>query len=345
MTNNPNSPFWGTGSWSSSQTFTGFTHLTPTPMPQGTPQPAAPVPEPVQTEPGYENGVYVGMPADFYFDHQPYASSFEAHRQMKRAHNASHRPGPAWLPADELKLVDNLWKEWYGEPWPGPQGWDYNQLNVDALETVPLRRKEMPPFKINYDTYAEIKLRLLGTAISVKGHPFFVKHIRKAENGKFHLALSDGEKMHQVVYDDLIDLRSIPALYVTHSSTSGWLCRTPGRVYQQGMNRNNTQLRSADGAAAICNMEGLSIVKSIRGRQVRKWNETLSSLLIGGEINNLRLSDDVALRSKSGKILACYRGRALGRVQGDEIVLYDEDDLLQEWIEKPVKEAGLQMAA
>lgn len=310
------------------------------------PMPATPGGPLTPNEPGYNSdGVYVGMPGDYYFDHVPYATSFVAHRDMKKQYNHGHRPGPSWLPADEIKLVDNLWKEWYGEPWPGPQGWDFETLDVPALEAIPLRKKEMPPFKINYDTYAEIKLRLLGTAISVKGHPFYVKHLRKTENGKFHLALSDGNKMYQAAYDDLTDLRSMPPMYVTHSGSAGWLCRSPGRIYQQGMNRSNTQLRSPDGAAAICSMEASSIVKAVRGRQIRKWNETMFSLMSGGEISNLRLTDEVAVRSRNNKIVACFRGRPLGAIKGNEVKVYDEDDLLQEWIENPVREAGLELSA
>lgn len=280
----------------------------------------------------------------FYFEDQQHQEMFRVYRKQRQAHNSLSRPGPAWTEEDELKLVDALWMDWIGEHYPASTSWTYDALDLDALVVTPLRRHELKAFKIDYETYAEIKLRLLNTIIAVKGHPFLVQKIAQTPQG-FKLAVSNGTKTFAVMYNDLTDLRSLPPMYVNSPSYPGWLCRRPGRVYQQGMNRSNTQLLSIDGKAAVSNLDATYFVKTFHKRQTRAWDTTLHSLLEGGEIGSIRLSDDVAVKNDKGKILACYRGRFLGKIKDADVLVGDEDDLLQQWIERSVKEVGLELRA
>lgn len=279
----------------------------------------------------------------FYFEDVSQQAYFKTLRFQRQQHNGITRPGPSWTEADELKLVDTLWKEWFDEPYPGAS-WSYDDLNLDGLEAKPLRKFALNPFKIEYETYQEIKLRLLNTVIAIKGHPFLVQKIAHQANG-FKLAVSDGSKTYSVMYKDLVDLRSIPPMYVNSPSSPGWLCRMPGRVYQQGMNRQNTLLKTIDGKGNIANLDANYFVKTFNKRQLRKWDTTLKSLLDAGDLSSVRLSDEVAVKIDKGKILACYRGRFLGKINDNDILVGDEDDLLQQWIERSVKEVGLELRA
>lgn len=280
---------------------------------------------------------------EYYFEEASHREYFRIQRKTRQMHNAANRPGPNWTEADELKLVDLLWREWFDEPYPGAS-WQFEDLNLDALETKPLRKYDLRPFKINYETYQEIKLRLLNTVISIKGHPFLVQKIAQTPQG-FKLAVSDGLKTKTVLYKDLTDLRSIPPMYVNGSHGPGWMCRIPGRVYQQGMNRQNTVLKAVDGKATLSALDATHFVKTFNKRTMRQWSSTLKSLLDVGELPGVRLSDEVAVKSEKGKILACYRGRFLGTVNDNDVIVGDDDDLLQQWIERSVKEVGLELRA
>lgn len=281
---------------------------------------------------------------DFYFEEFPHQDHFRLKRKNQMEWNAAHRPGPAWTETDELQMVNLLHLNWFGEEWNAGE-LDFPVLDLDKLPVLPLRKKELPPFKIEYETYQEIKLRLLNTVISIKGHPFLVSKIRQ-KSGSFELALNDGVSPHysKVNYKDIQDLRSIPPMYLSLNQT-GWLCRIPGKVYQQGLNRNNTVLKSIDSGSSLTALDATSLLRNMAKRTNRKWDGTLLSLLNAGELGSIRLSDDIAVHNKKNKTVACYRGRSLGEVHDNDIRVFDEDDLLQEWIDRASKEVGMELRA
>lgn len=283
-------------------------------------------------------------PGSHYFETTEHAAVFADRRHQSKMYNQTHGLSPIWSEHKEHKLVDQLWRGWFDEPWPGVQVWTQDELNLDALPTQSLRKYKLQPFKINYETYQEIKLRLYNTVISVKGNPFWVKAVGQDGVGKFKLLLTDVDKQYQVKYDDLNDLRTIPPMYVTSSST-GWLARHPGRVYQQGMNRNNTSIRSPDCEAMVASFDPVSFINGFKKRQNREWSPVFANLLSTGELANIRLSDDVAIQHKRNKVIACYRGRALGEVVENEVNLFDEDDALQQWIETAARKVNLELRA
>lgn len=301
---------------------------------------------------------YVYKDPHFFFEDNGHAEYFATKRHSQAAINAQARMvqitidhtnnrwvyGDAWTEADELKLVDKLWRDWFDEPYGGMQ--QYPDLDLDSLEAKPLRKNELRPFRIEYETYSEIKLRLLNTLISIKGHPFTVNRVIPTA-GNFGLVVSDGSKNHFVRYKDLTDLRTLPPKYIAgnmHQYT-GWLCRTPQRVYQQGINRNNTMIKSVTGENNLSTVDISALCKSLRKEQDRRWSETHKGLLQTQELTSLRLTDDIAVTWDGEDILACYRGRKLGTVQSDDILVMDEDDLLQGWIETSAKKAGFNLAA
>lgn len=290
---------------------------------------------------------YVGLdPAD-YFEQANHREYFKMMRKQTIQHNLMNRPGPSWTPEDEHKLVNKLFMEWFDEPYESMPDWVHSgkTLDLDKLPLVQVRKRSLPPFKINYQTLAEIKLRLYGTLISIKGNPFFVKSV-KQNDGKFYLKVVDGLDREWVVcYDDLHDLRSLPPMYLAYKGT-GWLSRHPGRVYQQGINRNNTTMWAVDGSQVLYNIDPARLVKDITKRSDKAWNSTLAELMVDGELHTCRLSDDVAVtRKDEAQTFACYRGRVLGSIEDNTVLLEDEDDLHQEWIDNAVKAVGLNLAA
>lgn len=306
-------------------------------MGQAVPQAAAPSPIPQPVSP---DG-WSPKPGSHYFESSNMAHIFNIRRAERQAVYAME--GKAWTEQDEHKLVDKLWRNEYGEPWPGTTSWSYPDLDLDSLEALSVRKHPLQPFKLNYETYAEIKLRLYNTVISIKGHPFLVKAVGgDAPNWK--LVVTDGVKTSVVKYSDLTDLRSIPPMYVTQNMP-GWLCRAPGRVYQQGMNRQNTSLRSVDSNTLIAHFNPLEFINGFKNRTNRKWEMPHFSLMKTGELPSLRLSDDVAVTTRKGKVIACYKGRPLGAIVENTVKLFDEDDVLQEWIERSAKNVGLELSA
>jgi hypothetical protein len=243
-----------------------------------------------------------------------------------------------------MRLVDYFFREWFGESYNPGMDDNTPDLNLDALEAVPLRKKELPPFKIQYQTFAEIKLRLLNSIISVKGHPFVVGRIRQ-KAGDFTLYVYDKTSAYKKVqYSDLTDLRSIPPMYVRHGQV-GWLCRWPGRVYQQGITKSNTLIRTADGKKTLSPINTSQLIKQLAERETHVWDSTTDKLMRREDIATIRLSDDIAVMSTQSEITACYRGRPLGTVQENVVTVFDEDDLLQSWIETPARDVGLELRA
>jgi hypothetical protein len=231
-------------------------------------------------------GSFPGRDWDYYFSDSGHGNYFQTIRKTRKNQFLVGREGPCWTEADELALVNTLSLDWFGEPWGGGN-WSFDDLNLDKIEAKPLRKKELPPFKINYDTYPEIKLRLLNTVISIKGHPFLVCRINNTPDKGYLLAVNNGYETYSVAYNDLTDLRTIPPMYVSAGST-GWLCRIPGRVYQQGLNRHNTILKTVDGSGNIAGLDVQSFVKAFQKRSLRKWDSTLKSFVEGGELPVMR---------------------------------------------------------
>ncbi len=329
--NNPNDTWVTFASGGISPTTTSWS---PNSLGQAMPQAAAPqAPQP--------SAGWSPKPGNHYFGSTNMAHTFNIRRAERQAVYAME--GKAWTEQDEHKLVDKLWRNEYGEPWPGTTSWSHPDLDLDSLEALSVRKHPLQPFKLEYETYAEIKLRLYNTVISVKGHPFLVKAVGgDAPNWK--LVVTDGVKTSVVKYSDLTDLRSIPPMYVTQNMP-GWLCRAPGRVYQQGMNRQNTALRSIDASSLIAHFNPLEFINGFKNRTNRKWETSHFSLMKTGELPALRLSDDVAVTTRKGKVIACYKGRPLGAIVENTVKLFDEDDVLQEWIERSAKNVGLELSA
>lgn len=285
--------------------------------------------------------VFVPRNAAEYFTEPGQQSAFVVGRQQQQL--VLQQLGKPYTEQEEHKLVDRFWRTWYDEPWPGLFVDDnVPELDISKLSVRPMRKVSLKPFKLNYQTYQEIRLRLNNTVIGIKGNPFHVKRVIQKDKD-FLLILDDGSKLQKINYKDVPDLRSIPPLYIKHGSRTGWLCRLPSRVYQQGLNRHNTVLYEPDCGRFASTMEVKPTLYGIQNREDRKWTESIASLFKGEELSTLRLNDDVAVKKNNDKIICCYRGRSLGEIKENVVIVDDSDDLLQGWIETAVQAAGLEL--
>lgn len=303
------------------------------------------VPPAPQAQPMSTNTQFTGEQPSYYFSEPQYREYFRTARKSRILQNVQAGLNPSWTFEMEMALVNQCHTEWFGEPFEFGAPWTTGtRLDLTKLQTVRLRRKPLPVFKINYQSFPEIKLRLLGTVIAIKGHPFVVTKVKQIGDDFYLQVTGADEQPFVVLFSELDDLRSFPAMYIT-AKTTGWLSRTPGRVYQQGLTRQNTVIFSVDGTQLLQNIDPTRLVKDLAKRTNKTWNETLYSLTKSGELRSLRLTDDIAVLCKPEEeaILACYRGRVLGTIEEDAILPDDPDDCYQQWIETAVKDAGLHL--
>jgi hypothetical protein len=123
------------------------------------------------------------------------------------------------------------------------------ELNVRELPEKDFGRVKLKPFKLEYDTLQEIRMRFHGTVIQIKGNPFYVSDLRKVKTKYYFLLEDHREQKHQVCVDDIDTFRGAPPGYVTMDGSHGFMTRVPARVNQQGMNTNNTSiLRISNGS-------------------------------------------------------------------------------------------------
>lgn len=118
------------------------------------------------------------------------------------------------------------------------------------LEGSTLRGEATPNFSIVYDTAEEVQMRLRGTFISYKGQPVYVEGVMPINAKKTDLSVVNATGIRQVLdlKDPDISCRSFTPGFIDLSKwdrdlkTCGYLMRPPVRVFQQGMNNQNTSV-------------------------------------------------------------------------------------------------------
>lgn len=279
-----------------------------------------------------------------YFDKENVVQKFINHRRHHIDMRQAAGQEPLWTPEMEMSLVNEIHLVHYGEPYVAIS-WTEPELNVDALPVRPVNRRPLPAFKLPYQKLDEIQLRLNKTMITVKGNPFYIRSIKQA-HGDFYLNMVDCDgKAWRSKYKDIPDLRSPPPLFITHEGATGWLQRIPERVYQQGLNRSNTIIRGLHSDGLVANFHPEKMCKTLASRTTRKWDNSLASLMQETAVKAVRLSDSVAAGRHGSHLMAYYKGRTLGAIKDDEVLLQDEDDLLQDWIVKDARDAGFRLRA
>lgn len=219
------------------------------------------------------------------------------------------------------------------------------ELNVRDLPEKDFGRPKLKPFKLEYDTLAEISMRFRQTAIQIKGNPFYVSDVRKVKQSYYFLLENARDQKCQVCVNDIDTFRGIPPGYVTMDGQHGYLSRVPARVNQQGMTSQNTSiLRISTGSGLAYNVKGIVQAIESKGKAL-PWERSYRDLMVNRIIPEMRLSDDVAVFTKKGQdaIYVGYRGRVFGKMNDDHRVsAMDEDDLIQPWITKHFEKVNLE---
>jgi hypothetical protein len=208
------------------------------------------------------------------------------------------------------------------------------------------RRLSQPRFKMDYATNHDIGMRLRGTIIFVDDTPWYVrdsKEVVKDDKVDFLLILEDGQSVaHHIWYsDERIDLRNPEPQYLTYDGRAVWMTRRPWRQQSQGVSYNNTWLRRV-GTTQIYRPDQIhALVGSLcLSNHVLQWSPHFEELLMRSQaLSELRLSPTVAFFRNKEDLLAEYKGRPLGRVQGERILI-DSMDYSKKWITRDIEFIG-----
>ena len=215
---------------------------------------------------------------------------------------------------------------------------DAPDLDMSSLLDTP---KHLPPFKILYDTMEEARLRLASTVVLIRSKPFLVELVGGNDKKVMLLLADSAGKHHKIPLADIPDLRSAQPRYITHDNHAYYLCRTPARVYQQGMNGHNTYGKLC-GSTSMSNLERRTLLNALEDKKTLSWNETLDSLIRDGHFRDVRLSSEVSVYRHKARVIAEYKGRDLGHIKDDRVIYNFQDDHGCPWIDNALRMVKLE---
>lgn len=215
---------------------------------------------------------------------------------------------------------------------------DYPELNVE--EIVSGRRITLPPFHLPYETVEEIQMRLMGTIILIKNNPFYVENVIR-KNNDYHLVVSNEEEERTIVkYNQgQLDLRSPEPGYINTEGGSYYFVRPPNRQQRQGIIYNQIFLKKIGSEEMFSPHNKNAVMIGLKFRDVQPWTSELCNLLQRRIISNMRLSNSIAIYIDHRKIKSEYKGRFLGEVHDDTILLDDRDR--RPWILSDLKDVSM----
>lgn len=253
-------------------------------------------------------GFDVDRPAETWVNQAAYANLMRDAQAIIARDNLLNRDGLRQIPAEEDEPVK---KETRWLP----------------MDTTGIPERGTPRFWIPYQSGDEIVMRLQNSIISVKSKPVHVHRVENVGN-EFCLYLLDGEggRFTLSYNDPAVDLRSpSPGYGVSKDGIVSYLVRRPERVQRQGMCTENTLKKTAGRKAWTVLQSQQEILQHLFGRKSRVVTKAILETMEEGLLHNVLLSPKVALVGKQSGIYAEYKGRTLGRVRGQGVVLSDED--------------------
>lgn len=220
-------------------------------------------------------------------------------------------------------------------------------LNLDDIP--PSNRKVLQPFYLEYETLEEARMRFQGTVIMIKSLPFYVRDVRSTRKQRVYQFYVQDEFANQfkVKSSDIQDFRSPPPGYVNYQGSVAWLKRLPSRANQLGLHRNNAQLIAIEGENRIGFAE-TAVVPALKPKPILSFSENIRTLLTEGHAQQFRLSSEIAVYAKNTKtrnIICDFKGRKLGKVEENTVILDDEDDLLQPHLTQAAQEVNFNLKA
>lgn len=239
--------------------------------------------------------------------------------------------------------------------WEVERGEDFQE---DTMEDGPVtdRRVRMPAFKHDYDNIDEARRRLHGSIITVKGIPYLVEDVRQNMRYGIYLTLdpaTDGNERKRISLSKIEDLRSPAPGYLSFKTDdifgTYWFARKPARVTIQGL-----PMRERGGAGFLkpVGSEGENLqplpraglmLKALRNKENLRFQTEMGDFMVRGLIKNIRLNPNVACYSKGKEAFVEYKGRTLGTIRRNGVILEDEIDRNVPWIEKDLNSANIQI--
>ncbi len=216
--------------------------------------------------------------------------------------------------------------------------------DVPIVRLPSKRRMAQPTLKIQYDTLHDITMRLSNSLIFVGSVLYYCREIVEIDK-EFLLIVenADDQRFKCWYKNDAIDLRTIEPQYIRHQASPGFLCRSPSRQQRQGILFDNVYCRCVGGGGTVRFENIRSLIDGVT-TEIYPWTPTYLDLMLRlRALPALRLSKDVALYTKrKGPLMAEYRGRLLGEVK-DNTVLVDKDDFTRPWIVNAARMVGLEV--
>jgi hypothetical protein len=228
--------------------------------------------------------------------------------------------------------------------WQDQRAWSYlsavPELTFPSLP--PKRRHNQPKHKIAYETRDDLWDRLGNTFIWIGPNLYCLDDIREYK-GEFWLIVNSGSGQHfRIAYSSKdIDLRSPEPQYLNVADTASFVTRRAERQFQQGNSRSNIFYKKV-GKSNFHRFENLwELIPAFKNAENLIWVPAYQNLVKQRAVSALRLSPCVAIYRdhKSERIVAEYRGRPLGYVE-DNCVLLDEHDYGKPWSRNDLHEVG-----
>jgi hypothetical protein len=218
----------------------------------------------------------------------------------------------------------------------------FDKYDFAPIVRMPSKRRiSQPAFRLDFETLHDIRLRLQSGAIFIGAEMYFVSDIYAIEDDFLLLVKDKDGKTFKCWYKKTpeIDLRSPEPQYFTEESRPSYFMRSPRRQNRQAVCYDNCY------AKPVNNREFHTIdprlFMSGMSRDVLQWDSALSRFMAHNKIiASVRMSRDLAFyRADSKTIKAEYRGRELGTVEDDYIIM-DELDAKKPWIRRDVNLIG-----
>lgn len=228
--------------------------------------------------------------------------------QRRARYNDEHRGLFTRLWRDHKWEVEGRWQAQWASPPLAEVDEEDDPPNFDPFEPPPpvppasqknylpvcKRGEATPRFFIDYETLDEWRLRLRGTYILYKGSPIFINEIvgggRQNHPSSLLVTDVDGSRLEIRLDEENLphlDARSFQPGYIDATGlgyrhpVAGYLFRTPGRVYRQGVCSENTRVQTPYGEVS---MGGFDILRFLKALATRTTEVPLSAKVL----NDLR---------------------------------------------------------
>jgi len=216
----------------------------------------------------------------------------------------------------------------------------WKDMDVSSIPEGGLVSK-MRPFFLDYQHQEEANLRLSDSIILVKSQPVFITQVHWTGKNKYIFGNCNGEN-YKIPFTDSLNLRTPPPGYYTNQKKEVvYLSRVPARVFKQGLYHENTHKKPV-GDDEFGGFRSTKEIQSfLYSRVTHRWDTDIAKYMATGLIERVLLSSDIVAFHCDGKAKAEYKGRVLGDINGNTVLL-DPDDNSQSWIHRALHLCGLQ---